>query len=1147
MTLRHRPTAANLAAIPALALAISVLILAPGASPALAAPPEPPEVTVDTPVPATTATLHGTLNPALEGETGTYRFLYAAGGSCEGGSETASGLALGAKPEVLPAESITGLTPNTEYTVCLLDEVSPTEKTLSPPLTFITALTPETPEALTPEPIGTTTATLKGVLNPKQPGDAGTFEFAYRENPTECQGSGEKLTVAQPATGEQAEPVTAEVTGLLPNATYTACLLAHDEAAEASAPSAPVTFTTSPVKPTVASEEATSITESSAILTAKVNPNGAEVAACVFESGTEAGVYPTKVACAPPPGSVRTPVAVSAAISELHPNVTYHWRILVTNAAGAVTSVDHTFIDQVGSPAEASCAGLPEPLRHQTEQVRGERNSTGLPDCRAYEMVTPPQKNGALIGVTYMDVFASRPVIAADGQRVIAPSIQCFAEPQSCVGFRESEGEPFAFTRTIDGWRTTPLALPAASFETGTYLGVSADAGTALFSAPSEPGSEVDDFYALDTEGSPVRIGPLGDVAEHSNWAVLKQEGMLSTADLSHFVYETKDGPAWSFDEGEGNGVYEYAGVGRAAPLMVGVTGPMGSDALVSSCRTSRGGSSFTQKLYGPLSADGRTVFFTAAACLSGTGSNASIPVPADTLYARIDGEEESRARSVRISAPTPGTCETKECEENTGAEKQAERARQAGFEGASTDGSRVFFTSTQQLTDAASESSKTVGGCNTNSGPGGCNLYESVCEECEEVGESEEHARRRLIDVSEGAKEHGGPRVQGVLAMSADGSHVYFVAEGKLTGEEENQSHEKAQEKADNLYVYSAGHVAFITILSPSDGPEWQPGNLQANVTPDGRFLVFTSHRALTADATCPETEGETPVCPAQVFEYDAQTRALVRISVGEGGFNDDGNQGALGPLFPATGGHAGDANIVPVATAADAETAPVRSDPTMSNDGAFVFFQSPLALTAGALNDVPVGDEQFAQNVYEYHQGHVYLISDGKDTSPEGKVPGFSPVELLGSDTSGSNVFFTTFDRLVPEDTDTQRDIYDAHICSVGSACPPPVPAATAPCDGEACHGPAPGVSAGQVPGSESFSGPGNLTPTAPAAPKPKTAAQIRAEKLAKALKACRKDKRKKKRQACEKAAHQAYGAKKASRSSGARRAGADRSRRS
>ena len=42
-------------------------------------------------------------------------------------------------------------------------------------------------------------------------------------------------------------------------------------------------------------------------------------------------------------------------------------------------------------------------------------------------------------------------------------------------------------------------------------------------------------------------------------------------------------------------------------------------------------------------------------------------------------------------------------------------------------------------------------------------------------------------------------------------------------------------------------GQLAFITRMAPSDEEEWKWDHLAANVTPDGRFLVFTSHRALT------------------------------------------------------------------------------------------------------------------------------------------------------------------------------------------------------------------------------------------------------------------------------------------------------------
>ncbi len=936
-----------------------------------------------------------------------------------------------------------------------------------------------------------TSATLNATVNPEGV-EVSDCHFDYGTSTAYGQVTACEQTVGS-ATGEVA--VTAKVTGLTTGTSYHFRLQATN--ANGTEFGRDATLAT-PLPPSIQAESTTNVTASSADLNAKIDPNGHHTT-YRFEYGTTTS-YGTSV---PMPegdaGSASFPVSVFQPLAGLFANTTYHWRVVATNAGGSAASPDKTFIYPT-VPAAGRCPD---------EQARSERGSTSLPDCRAYELVTPPQKNGALIG----GVFSEFPQIAGDGRRVIAQSLQCFAAPESCVVLRDSEqhmGAPYEFTRTTAGWVTHPLA-PPASVQTDTLWSVNADVGTALFSMPSPPEGQ-DDFYARLSGGSFTPIGPLGENAVatrgKANNEEIEKAGVLATADLSHVVYETTL-PVWSFDAGEHGSLYEYGRAGDRTPRLVGLRGGLNSHELISKCRTALGTTAAGhQRLYGSLSEDGRIVYFTAQG-----GEPAAGCPPVSELYARIDGELPD-ARSALISGPASTGCESEECKENTGKEKETERFRSAEFEGASTDGSRVFFTDTQQLTDGASElSGNATQECNvSSSAPTGCNLYESECPHCDELTETEELARRRLIDVSEGAKERGGPRVQGVMAMSADGSHVYFVAKGVLTGEEENQNHEKAEEEADNLYVYGEGHLAFITTLSSSDEGEFtntHPSqSFNANVTPDGLFLVFTSHRALTKD----DTRSEGPAHdegPAQVFEYDALTRALMRVSIGELGFDDDGNEGA------------GDARIAAVSTSAEAGTVPVRSDPTMSDDGAFVFFQSPIALAPGAVNDVLIGKENvgpgYAQNVYEYHDGQVYLISDGKDTSPEPGAFEHSTVELLGSDTSGSNVFFTTFDRLVPEDTDSQRDFYDAHICSVGEPCSPPKPAPPPTCEGESCHGTPPGQGIGQTPGSESFTGPGNLTPLAVTPPKPKTAAQIRAEKLAKALKACRKDKKKSKRTKC------------------------------
>jgi hypothetical protein len=150
-------------------------------------------------------------------------------------------------------------------------------------------------------------------------------------------------------------------------------------------------------------------------------------------------------------------------------------------------------------------------------------------------------------------------------------------------------------------------------------------------------------------------------------------------------------------------------------------------------------------------------------------------------------------------------------------------------------------------------------------------------------------------------------------------------------------------------------------------------------------------------------------------------------------------------------------------------------------------VFFQSPVALTPGALNEVQVSippGALLAQNVYEYHDGSVSLISDGRDTTPNSGAIGIgTSTRLLSASESGNDVFFATNDQLTSQDTDTNRDYYDARVCQETDPCVAP-PALPGPgCQGEACHVPASGPVTVTLAGSSTLQGPGNL-PAAPGA---------------------------------------------------------------
>jgi hypothetical protein len=1081
-----------------LGLVVCGALLASGAGSALAAAPEAPEVSVEA-VKASAATFHGVLSPAASApnEGGTYRFLYKASGTeCAGGSEApvGGGLALGGAHEEV-FEAVSGLAGGTQYTVCLSITNLASETTVGAPVTFTTALPPETPVTGSPaKSITAGSAMFEGVLNPGAVGNPGSYEFLYRQSASECQGEGQGSTGTVGASGAKEEAAgPSEASGLLPNATYTFCLLARNEAGEEAVGSG-VTFTTLPVKPSIDAQEAADVTSGTADLTARIDPNGADTT-YRFEYGTTSAYGASVPVPDGDAGAGRSDVPVSGVLSGLSANTTYHWRVLATNAAGTTSSVDHTFVyDTSGG---------------------------GLPDGREYELVTPAHKNGAVIGSVTASI---EPLVGEDGSHVIAGTVQCFADAVSCIGIQPpGVGTPYAFTRTAGGWVASALAPSAAQFETNAWWpgGISVDAGTAIFSMPTAPAGE-DDWYARQPDGSFVDMGPLTPPSEGPTpLGALRDAfvGTQATADLSHLVYEV----------GSYNGggqLFEYVGAGNAAPASVGVRGGQGSTDLVSACGAKDGGN----RGQGALSADGRVVFFTALACGEG-----AVPVPVDELFARVDNTE-SDAHTVAISqplaispAPPNHECETPACVENT---SNPEQFRGAEFEGASADGSKVFFADPQQLTDNANEDPNAgdnpydprADQCSTMTGANGCNLY---------LYDFANPAGHNLIDVSAGDTSGGGPRVQGVMAVSSDGSHVYFIARGVLSGVANSQD-QNAVDGADNLYVFERdasfpqGRVAFIATLPEADktqSEEWDAKFRVANVTPDGRFLVFTSHGALTSDTHSGDGR--------QVFRYDAQTGELVRISIGDHGFNDNGNvsEGAY-----IVGAYRGGSRL---------RAAPARTDPTMSHDGAYVFFMSTAGLTPGALNDVQIGATErgpiYANNVYEYHDGNVYLISDGHDTGTgESLACGSvgseesnreSSVCLLGSDATGANVFFSTAGSLVAQDTDTEVDIYDARICTGSEPCVQAA-APVAPCVGEGCHltpgaaPPLPGV------GSAVFAGAGN-PPAAVSRPVVKPRSLSRAEKLAGALRACRKVRNRHRRAVCEGSARRRYGGVSRSRS--------------
>jgi hypothetical protein len=476
-----------------------------------------------------------------------------------------------------------------------------------------------------------------------------------------------------------------------------------------------------------------------------------------------------------------------------------------------------------------------------------------------------------------------------------------------------------------------------------------------------------------------------------------------------------------------------------------------------------------------------------------------------------------ARGESIELDEPEPGcgAC-------GAGAGK---------FQFASSNGSSVFFTDVQPLTESSGAEPAAPGRAAR------ADLYE-----CQIVLEGAKlHCDLTDLTPANGSE---GARVQGgVLGASADGTWIYFVADG-VQSSTQNALGQSAAAGKPNLYVRHAGVTRFITTLSGGDSNDWNEdlSSQPTRVAPNGEWLEFMSQASLTGYDNR-DAESGSPV--AEVFIYDASTNRLSCASCVPTGARpvgveyrqlDPGNGGLVGGPINLWPTHSLVAANVPGWTAnASAGQLKNRYQPRYLNDEGRLFFDTDDAL-------VPQ-DTNGTQDVYEYEpQGYTdeagtQECSADSATFSEGSggcvaliSSGNSAQEsaFLDASVSGDDVFFLTSARLSKLDTDASRDVYDAHVCSEASPCIVPPSSPAPPCSSEATCGGAPGGPGSDLaifgaPPSTTFSGPGNF---APAPPKVVAKSLTRSQKLAVALRGCRAKKDKRKRTACERQAQKRYG---------------------
>lgn len=738
-------------------------------------------------------------------------------------------------------------------------------------------------------------------------------------------------------------------------------------------------------------------------------------------------------------GSGEASFARASQLTGLQPGTIYHYRLVASDPFfSPVVSAPHVFNTFV-LPGEVEGGCLNQALRVGP--------SAALPDCRAYELVSPLEKeNGDVL--TLLNSF-SRPTnldqSSTGGTGFTYSSYRAFDDPKGAPYTDQylARRDPGA------GWRTEALDPPQGpqtnlnrSLE-NPYKAFSADLESGWLLQEGEPtpdpcgSSGFAELYHREGSGAfaALSCAPI----EHDDSSTFMPEVQGFSADGSHTVFradealttDASDAP----DPSRAGGiyqVYEASGAGRLRLVSVlpdGEVNATNSSAGTVGETLPAGNWNFNRlgSLVHAVSEDGTRVFWSAYGS-SGVGS-LYLRINADQAQSTFDGEghcdQPARACTIPVSetvSPEP-----------------------VYFQAGNPQGTGALFKVTQ--------------------GPLAGDLYRFDAE-----------AKPSTSQLIAKAVQ------QDILGASADLSRVYYVSEEATS----QQQSEGATQDEPNVYLADEGTTRFIATLSSAGAGELRsdltdtygtpvektPIGHAARVSPDGRSLVFMSNSLALSErvADYDNTDANSGQSDAEVYLYDTSANEgkgkLRCVSCDPSGGRPLGRQIGVGNNNKGPG-YWGAARIPIFETE-------LYQPRYLSDDGQRVFFDSygPLVL----------GDTNGKEDVYQWEaqgsgsctaESSSYVQASGGCLSLLSS--GQSPVdsEFLDASASGSDAFFTTSEGLVPQDAGL-IDVYDARVDGgfpVGSNAP-------AVCEGEACQG-APVPPLDTTPASFAFNGPGNPVP--------------------------------------------------------------------
>ena len=672
------------------------------------------------------------------------------------------------------------------------------------------------------------------------------------------------------------------------------------------------------------------------------------------------------------------------------------------------------------------------------EAVRGQQKvGSYLSECRGYELVSPPNKDDEEVSVPlynsgYEIQYQAATEVAGSAFQYNGgpPEAKSAAEFVSALGWGAAAGpngevtESWASfpTGANDHWGSLQREPPNAAGNFAYYspnlqCGVQksvlpqptpGNEDVPLLAPGETPEEELENIYVV---GFPARgssapnhytlvttTKPFNGTGLDGEGNVYFIDGVTQDCSTVMFDEESAERSSGGYELPVAPGSSEFAPHGSIFKWTAQGGGPVLQSVLPDGTPATelvkfRAGSGLgSHSDLGALSSDGSKVFFTAST------DGSENPLRPKEVFMHEEGKP-----TVSISKSETAT--------NTAG---------AVFSAASTDGSRVFFRANYGLTATTSTGANARPTCSfTQTGftPGtGCDLYEYKGGKLTDLS----------ADVESVTGDKAGANVHAVIGISSDGSYVYFAAGGRLVAGQGKSGAENEAAATSNVYAYHEGHLSYVTNL-----PEYEVGGLigthtnpqesintldavsqagnyeQARVSENGLYLLLVSRAKLSSFNNA--DRNKPTVLDYEDYEFNYASGELACVSC------------VQQPVEAVPGGS-------PFSPAGGfLETKDSAVTRSLLNDGTVFFdFYTPLLTTVGEGEAVTE-----MVHVWSWHPdgvngctttaGCVGLIDGGTD-----KYPSY----FQGASNDGSNIYFTTPQKLVDQDPDGLRDLYDARV---------------------------------------------------------------------------------------------------------------------